>query len=848
MKTFLKYFFIISSVVFLLILAGAYFIANKYEKEITASVVAELNKQIETEVDVDDISFSILKHFPKATLEFADVFIHSTKDFLSQNPSKDTLLWAKSLSLDFNLIDIYNGNYILKQVQLKDAIVKMEMDKNGLDNFHFAKKDTCASSTQFSVNLQKVILNKVDYRFTNTKLSSFFKLYAEQFVLAGNLSDDEFGLSTSGSLLLQKIILEDVNYLMYPNTSLNVDLQVDNSKVSIESGSLKIGDEYLDVQGTYWFDKQSYLDLQASSKQMTIKNIIKNLPEKYRQQFKSYDITGYMAFDLFVKGEVSKNKIPNIEIEAIVDQASLLNKDTDIPLRNLSFKAHYLSAKSWLEIRNLDGRLRESSILGDITITNFIHPNIKSDIQLKSNLKEIKEFFELDSIYSLQGNVEANFKMTGHLKSANEITKNDIRTFIVSGDVHVKEAHAFFVSAKKYDFTHLNADLQLDNNTILIDSLNFVSGHSNAKIKGKAYNVLAFLLLENEALRLNGHLLCDSLNMDDILSKENKTTTKTTTSNDFVYPKNIVTRLQVEIKKYIYDKFRAQDVYAQFYMDPSVVKISDFKMNTSEGEARGQLQLQPQTDGTYILNLNSNLSNINIDQIMYQLDNLGQNAISYKNLDGKLSAISQLKANLKKDFSFDKSSLELMSNFNITEGRLKNYEPMYKLSKFIDLSDLEDIKFHNFHNVIHVKNSILYFPKMQIKSNAINLNMSGEHNFDNHYTYRLNLLLSEVLGKKVRKNKTEDQEFNFIDDGGEKKTSLFLIITGDADKMKIKYDTKSVKEHLKEDIKEEKVTIKTLFNEEFGLFKNDSSVIKRKSKVKKESTKKNFQIEWDDDE
>ncbi len=194
-----------------------------------------------------------------------------------------------------------------------------------------------------------------------------------------------------------------------------------------------------------------------------------------------------------------------------------------------------------------------------------------------------------------------------------------------------------------------------------------------------------------------------------------------------------------------------------------------------------------------------------------------------------------------------KETLEAVSNFTIINGELTNYKPLYSLSKFIELSELENIKFSQFQNTIEINNSTLYIPKMEIQSNAINLKMSGEHAFNNKYLYRMNLLLSELLGKKARENKKENAEFGFIEDDGKGKTSLFLIIEGEGDDMKIRYDGKSVKEQLKEDFKEEKTNMKTILNEEFGLFKKDSAVIKNKEKEEEKSTKENFQIEWEDE-
>lgn len=845
MKKVLKYIFITIIALTLLLVGASLYISSKYEKEITSAVIGELNNQIETKVEVDEISFSILSNFPMASLDFSNVLIHSTKDFLAKNPKQDTLIWAKRMSLDFNLIDIYNGNYILTQMQLKDAIVKMKVDKNGNDNFHFIKENTDSNNTKFSINLQKVILNKVDYRFDNTRISNHFQLYAKQFVLSGNLSDDEFGLSTSGSLLLQKIEIDDLDYLMYPNTSLNVDLAVNNSKINIKSGNLKVGNEYLDLKGSYWFDNQSYIDIVASSDQMTIKNILKNLPQKYLSSFEKFDASGKVSFELFVKGEASKNQSPNIEINAFVNDAELINTSNNIPLKDLSFSAHYVSSTSTLEFKGFRGQLYNSYAKGHFTIKDFLHPQISADIELESNLKEVRQFFELDSVQNLQGEISAKINFKGRIASNKELTKQDIRTFVTSGTVHISDATVIFTDSRKRNIQHINAELQLNNNNIIIDSLDFQFGQSNAKIKGKAYNTLAFILLEDETLNINGSVLCDSLNMNDIINPNKNQDNNN--SEIFKYPTNLAARLEVNVKQFVYDKFTAENVFAQVYLDKEQTQISDFRINTSGGVASGQLNLKPQANGNYALAVNSNLTNIDIDQIMYQLNNFGQKSISYKNIDGKLTAISQIKANLKKDFSFVEEDLEVVSNFNITNGELKGYKPLYKLSKFIELSDLENVKFENFHNTIQIKNSIIYIPKMDLQSSAVNLKMSGEHDFNNNFTYKMNVLLSDILGRKARKNKKENQEFAFIEDDGKGRTSIYLLIEGKGNDIKIKYDTKSVKEHIKEEFQEEKLNIKTILNEEFGLFEKDSAVINNKTNPGKKSSKENFKIEWDDE-
>lgn len=841
---FLKYTFLALLSIVIVVLVGGYFVAKAYEEEITTSVVTALNQEIETEVDVKDIEFSIFRDFPKASLQFNQVFIHSTKAFLVSNPDKDTLLWAQEISLDFNLIDIFYGDYILKQMRLKDAIVKMQIDRKERDNFHFTNAENGDSESHFSVELEKVILNNVSYRFDNFAIHNHFEVYAKQAALTGNLSDDEFGLSTSGSLLLKKIMLEKVHYLMYPNTSLNVDLHVNNSRVKVNKGSIKIGNEYLDLKGAYWYENKSFLDLTASSEHISIENILSNLPTKQQKLFDGFDIGGQMSFELFVKGDVGRNLTPKVEIIASVQSGSLVNRKNNIPLNQIELDAHFLSASSLLKVTNLQATLKESKAKGSFSISGFKPLSIEAQLDIESNLTEIKDFLEMDSLSEFSGKLVASLDFSGQLNTEQKLSKEDIRTFKTSGQIKLSDANIDFVDHDKRSFHDINAELSLDNNNIIIDSLRLQFGASNMKIKGKAYNALAYVLMDEEPLRLNGNVFCDSLSLDDVLNNNSKEKSE---KEVFEYPKKIIARFTVDIKKFRSQDFRAEDLYAQVYFNEHHCEISDFGMKSSGGEAHGRALITPLENGTYNFELNSDIGNVEVVQLMKQLHNFGQKTISHENLEGKLSAKTFMKVKLRSDFSVIKESLELVSDFNLSEGELKNFKPLYSMSKFIELSDLEQIKFDNFNNTIQVKNSKLMIPKMEIESSAIDLKVSGEHGFDNAFSYKINVLLSEILGRKARKNKVQNQEFGVIEEDGRGKTSLYLLLEGEGDDINIKYDSKGVKEHIKEEFEAEKTSLKTLLNEEFGLFKKDSAVIKNKNKPKETSTKKQFQIEWDDE-
>ena len=137
---------------------------------------------------------------------------------------------------------------------------------------------------------------------------------------------------------------------------------------------------------------------------------------------------------------------------------------------------------------------------------------------------------------------------------------------------------------------------------------------------------------------------------------------------------------------------------------------------------------------------------------------------------------------------------------------------------------------------------------MEIKSSALNITCAGRHSFDNEIDYHIKVLLNDLLSKKAKKAKKENEEFGVVEDDGLGKTTLFISMTGTVDNPIIKYDRKEAVTKIKDDLKQEKQTLKTILREEFGWFKKDSAVTKDKKKEQKKDEEDKFIIKWDEDE
>src|SRR5690606_21124016 len=91
-----------------------------------------------------------------------------------------------------------------------------------------------------------------------------------------------------------------------------------------------------------------------------------------------------------------------------------------------------------------------------------------------------------------------------------------------------------------------------------------------------------------------------------------------------------------------------------------------------------------------------------------------------------------------------------------------------------------------------------------VKSNVSTIQVKGTHTFDQEIDYYIRVPLRDF-----RKH-DRDNAFGAIEDTGSS-ANLFLTIRGTTDDYKIAYDSKAVKEKIKDDIKKEAQELKEVF-------------------------------------
>lgn len=834
---------------FLVLITGTGFVIGYfYQDEVKEYIIGELNKQLNTEIIVDgkDIDFTVIQNFPYASVDFKNVKALDALDREKDAPKKkDTLFSAGVISLQFNVLDIFKKNYRIKKIELDEVNLRVRIDKNGNDNYHFWKESDDSTNTSFAFSLEEIVLKKIHLSFKNSKARQNIDLDIRESTLSGKFSDEKYDLETTGDLFVNLIKADSTNYLRKKNVHLELALSVDNSVPSykIKNGKLKIEDLLFEVVGNVINSNQEpILNFGVKGKEMDIQSVLSLIPEKYKGVIKEYESDGEFYFDAIIQGVYSSKQIPQITADFGIKGADITQVKDNIKLHNVNLKGHYFNGNknadepSVLTLIPFSATIDQGNLSGELSLKNLSNPSFSGKIKANLDLENVQRFLKIDTVESMTGKllIDAAFDGDGRSVSSGEYEK-----ISTSGDLKV-EGMNLKLKNYKLDFTAINGDFKFDNNDLAVNLLTGNVASSDFELKGFFRNLVGFVMKENESISIEASLNSKNIDLNELLANKSESS-GSGGKYKLRFSELIDVNLNSEIDHLVFRKFDATNIHG-------VIKIKDKKMVVDPIVAStmgGKITTSGLIDGTdstkLLITCFSDVNRINVTKMFEEFENFGQTAVTDKNLKGIATAKIQFASMLSPDLKMDLDKLYAGVDMTIENGEMNNVEAMKSLSRFIELKDLENVRFSTLKNQIEIKDQVITIPKMEVKSNAINILASGTHKFNNEINYRVKLSLSELLSKKAKKAKKENDEFGEVADDGLGRTNIFLLMTGTVENPVIKYDSKSAIKNVQQDLKVEKQTLKTILKEEFGLFKKDTTL---KSKAAPEDGK--FIIKWED--
>ena len=807
------------------LVATAIIAARILEPAIKKAVVEQINQQLSVPISVGEIEFSLIKKFPFASLEFQDVVTAGSKlDGVTEN-----LLEAKKLFLLFNIFDAFSDDLKLKQINIESAKLNMYSRHDGRDNFSIFK-DKSNDTSHFNVQLEAVKLIDVNFHLVQLEGTREYKINTKELLLKGAFSNNNYDLKINGSIFSEQFDVNKINYLKGKELVVDASINIDSKKKSytFKKSTIAIAENKFLVDGYFQNNLNSvYSNITIVGEESNFKSLLSLIPGVYLKKLDEYKYAGDVIFSLRILGESSETLIPTISINFSAANASISPKSSNYSLSNIRLKGTYINRISTknpvelLQINDLTAMLENQKLSANLRVENFNNPYINLKLKSNINLEVLKSFYIPDTIETITGNLFVDANIQGNTKDKN--------SWVSYGSL-VADNVNFKLKNKEIDFHDFNGKFELEAGNLSVSNFTGNIAGSDFKINGKFDNVYQFLLTRDAVIRGEASINSRNIDFNELLEDKSKTNTTDTTYRLDFSPR-IDLSITVNAGIISFRKFQAWQLKGKVELQDKVLKASKLSFKACEGTIvlDGRIDANPTND--LIITCDAQTNNINIQQLFADLGNFGQTILVDKNVKGNLNSSTQFSSVWTKSLNCDFDKVVAVSDLTINNGELNNFEPMKALSKYLKGSDLNSIKFSTLHNIINIKNQQIYFPTMQIKSSVLDLTASGTHSFNNQIDYKLQLLLSDLIGNKIKKNNTE---FGVIEDDGLGKMKIFLSMKGLASNPKITYDKKAVEEKISKDIAIEKQTIKDLLNKEFSVKKGEGEKTQEQTKPKRQ--------------
>lgn len=826
--------------VVILIATGLFIIMKYYNKEVKQTLLDQLNQRMETEISVDNIQLDLFSSFPKASLRFKEV---SSSE--KNSSTGKSLLKAGEIALVFNIYDIFKGEYSIEKVNLHDSFLNLLVKADGTVNYRVFNNNS-SSGNEFSINLKSVHFKNVVISYIHLPSQQEYLFRVDAGDLEGEFSSSKQHFHFDGSIYSTHINSGKNTFLKNRLLSLQTEMVIDKEAHTILflKGDIKSeGLEFKVTGNVATGGSLKNLNLFVDVDRSPLKSLIKLIPPAYLEPVSDFSLNGDVAIKAQIIGNFAGNSIPRIDIDFQMEDGDFRHKKSELALTNVYFdgiftNGEFSSEKSYqLTATNIRSLFKGGKVEGSLEITNFLQPRIHTHLISTAQLEVIAAIFPNDELERISGLMELNLEFKHQLKNFRRFTIEDFISSHTSGSMKVSNMN-FSLKKSPHDFHDFNGNFNFNNKDLKIEKFSGYLSGTDFYMQGYFRNILAYAFLPGESIYIIADFRSRRFDLDEILETGKDKTSDNTRLN---FSDLVNYNLNIHIDTFTFRKFISFDNVGHLVQRNRILNVENTHFNSMDGKVSIDGSINGQKNNIYTINCRAGFKDVNIQKLFHDFGNFGQQNLTSDHIRGTVVATVDYSSTLTPTLFVDQKSVYTLGDVEINNGELIRYQPLKKLSKYVREGEFEHVKFLALKNKIKIENEVVHIPQMDIASSSMNLNLYGNHTFDNNIDYHIQLLLSEIIARE--RVIEEDLGDNFTTDDGLGKTRLFLRMTGSADDPVVKYDTREVRNKISTDMKQERQELKEVFQKEFGL---DTKNSVNDSLKGTQTGSTNFSIEWDE--
>lgn len=520
--TWLRWFLWITSVISFVFL-GMIAILFWNQDAIVQKGVTFANETFSGQLTLEGSHISPFANFPYISVDLEGVSLYETKD-----NTIAPMMHMENLYVGFNLLAVLQGNYQIKAISLQDGYLHVAQHEDGTYNILEAlaspnsQEDSTAEEAPLNLDLKRISLRNIDLHkiseATDTDIDAFISQANISVALNGTHTQLDLDAKSEMSLILDG----DTTYLNHKHIDVETELDYDGeSTLVIAPSKLEIEGNSFQAEGSFDVSEAPSIDLKIEGRKPNFDMLIAFCPDELIPTLRSYDNRGDVFFEATVKGSIADGAIPQIDAKFGCKEGMIKNSSNNRTVAELAF-AGYLKSGEDGTLESMEFGLQDFQATpetgefdGELTIKNFISPDINLQLRSAFDLNFLVDFFGLEGLSDLSGSV--NLVMNFHdiidlnhpeksIERLNEsyFTELEIRNLNVTSE-------AFYLPVEG-----LQVIGQVEGHELKIDTLMGKVGQSDLFLSARISDLPAILHHSRDSVQVDLEITSDLLDMTEL--------------------------------------------------------------------------------------------------------------------------------------------------------------------------------------------------------------------------------------------------------------------------------------------------------------------------------------------
>ncbi|MEN8118183.1 MAG: AsmA family protein [Bacteroidota bacterium] len=767
---------IILFIIILLVVGALFAIPIFFKQNLLEVTKNTLNKQLNAEVQFSDLTLSLFRDFPRATVELKDVLIKGKNEF--QN---DTLLSVNEVRTKMNLASLFRkSDMSIEEIVLDRPQLNLIVNETGLANWeltdpqkieNISTENTTVQKNTFQLHLNKIEIKNAELVYDDQPAKVFLELDDMDFDISGKMYGNSTQLQTDGTVENFVLRYDAVNYIS--NTTLKLatllDVDYENMIITIADNELMVNRLPLELSGNIEVPSDTTIfDLKLKTKESDFENFLALVPPVYEEYLKDIQTEGTAAISGTVKGFYFGDSYPALSLQLDVSDGNFHYADLPEEIKNIKADISIVKPQGSLDLTKIEAREAHAEIRNNPVDLNLVITQPVSDPYFDGtfigmvNLDHLKDALPLDSV-NISGIIDANLFVKGNYSDIENEAYHKIKSDgIVMLDNLVYDSRELtqkvYVPKGQLDFSPKSVNLQ---------EFKMKVGQSDFNFTGQITNYLNYLFNEGT---LKGNLQMNSglVNLNELLrlqvkpqnTSENEQIPEASMASQpdeteeilaFDIPENIDITFQSNIENAIFDRLQITSINGLIRAIDKQLILNGLSMKMLEGELKMNGSYKNTALNQPFFDFGFDINSFDIPLMYKTLSGIRQILPVAGKSYGKFSSTMKMEGRLSPQLKLIAPTANGKGMFGTNNLQIVDSRTFDQLKGIIREEKLKNVTIDDFMASFNVENGDLLLNPFKTKVIGQETTVSGNLNTESLLDMRLDFKVQrEVIGPDIQ--------------------------------------------------------------------------------------------------